>query len=145
MIDLLIYETIYILLFVTFELHNLFEFIFNPSNTLLLYLSKTKWLENDLINKWISIFFQNYLLIIGFHGMKSLQQARKILELARENDIPIHEDGSLAALLEQIPDGSLVPEQSFAVLAEVLCFLYELDVQWRNKHSFMGKLLAGNH
>ncbi|MCB0328358.1 MAG: EscU/YscU/HrcU family type III secretion system export apparatus switch protein [Bdellovibrionales bacterium] len=67
--------------------------------------------------------------------------AKKIIELAEQHGIPIHEDESLSALLDQIPAGEAVPDVAFSLIAEVLCFLYEMDVKWRDKHSFMSDIV----
>lgn len=51
----------------------------------------------------------------------------RILELARKHNIPIHEDASLVALLEQLPMNSDVPDEALILISEALCFLYELE------------------
>lgn len=63
--------------------------------------------------------------------------ARKILALAEKHGIPIQEDPSLSALLNQIPNGAEIPETAFSLMAEVLCFLYEMDKKWRDQHAFL--------
>lgn len=51
----------------------------------------------------------------------------KILKLAYENDIPVHEDSELVQALSQIDIGSEIPEQLFLVVAEILAFIYFID------------------
>ena len=53
--------------------------------------------------------------------------ARQILNLARENDIPVRHDGELAAILGQLDPGSPIPVAAFAAVAEILAFLYSRD------------------
>lgn len=53
--------------------------------------------------------------------------AQRILELAREHDVPLHEDAELAALLAQIPLGDEIPEPLYRAVAEVIAFAYLLS------------------
>lgn len=50
--------------------------------------------------------------------------AEQIIALAEEYDIPLHEDGELAALLSQIPLGDEIPESLYVAIAHVIAFAY---------------------
>jgi flagellar biosynthesis protein len=50
--------------------------------------------------------------------------ARRIIELARENGVPLQESGELAAILAQIPLGRETPEALYRAVAEVIAFAY---------------------
>ena len=50
--------------------------------------------------------------------------ARRIIELARENGVPLQESGELAAILAQIPLGREIPEALYRAVAEVIAFAY---------------------
>jgi flagellar biosynthesis protein len=50
--------------------------------------------------------------------------AEKILELARERDIPIREDPDLVEMLAKLDTGSLIPTELYPAVAEVLAFIY---------------------
>ncbi len=50
--------------------------------------------------------------------------AEQIIALAREHDIPIHEDPDLAILLSQLELYEDIPESLYLVVAEVLAFAY---------------------
>lgn len=52
--------------------------------------------------------------------------AEKILEVARENDIPIREDEVLAEALSMVDLESAIPQELYAVVAEVLAYVYRL-------------------
>jgi flagellar biosynthesis protein len=52
--------------------------------------------------------------------------AEKILEVARENKIPIREDEVLAEALSMVDLESAIPQELYAVVAEVLAFVYRL-------------------
>lgn len=52
--------------------------------------------------------------------------AEAIVALAREHDIPLHEDKQLAALLSQLELGSEIPRELYLAVAEVLAFAYML-------------------
>ena len=55
--------------------------------------------------------------------------ARKIIEMAKKNDICLQEDESLVSHLLDIDLGDSIPPQLYAVIAEVLLLLEELDKQ----------------
>ncbi len=59
--------------------------------------------------------------------------AKKILELAKANDLHIHEDGNLAQLLAQVPVGQEIPEDAYQLVAELLAFLYQADKRLAEK------------
>jgi len=53
--------------------------------------------------------------------------AERIVELAREHDIPLHQDAGLVEALARLEIGSLLPRELYAVVAEVLAFVYAVD------------------
>lgn len=53
--------------------------------------------------------------------------ASKILALADEHAVPLHEDAELAALLSQIPLGDEIPQALYRAVAEVIAFAYLLS------------------
>ena len=53
--------------------------------------------------------------------------AERILALAKEHNIPIHEDPDLVEALGVLELGRLIPEKLYGALAEVLAFLYRID------------------
>ncbi|MES9993921.1 MAG: EscU/YscU/HrcU family type III secretion system export apparatus switch protein [Candidatus Thiodiazotropha sp.] len=53
--------------------------------------------------------------------------ANKIVALAQEHEVPLHEDAELAALLSQIPLGDEIPESLYRAVAEVIAFAYLLS------------------
>jgi len=53
--------------------------------------------------------------------------AERILEIAREHGIPVHEDPLLTAALAQVPVGDEIPENLYIAVAEVLAFVYFLS------------------
>ena len=63
--------------------------------------------------------------------------ADEILQIARLQKVPIHEDEELTLLLSQLDLGDHIPEALYVVIAEVLSFAYRLS----GKHKgFMDKL-----
>lgn len=50
--------------------------------------------------------------------------AERILALAEQHGIPLHDDPELAAILTQIPLGDEIPETLYLVIAEVIAFAY---------------------
>lgn len=59
--------------------------------------------------------------------------AEKILEAAREHDIPIVPDPSLAHILSGIGIGDEIPEELYAIVAQVLVFVCEMDASYRSR------------
>jgi flagellar biosynthesis protein len=67
----------------------------------------------------------------------SHETAEEILRLAQQANIPIYEDNELSLLLSQLDLGDRIPEALYVVIAEVLCFAYQLS----GKHKdFMDEL-----
>ena len=54
--------------------------------------------------------------------------AERILELAREKDIPVKKDVDLADLLAHLDPGSEVPPELYKAVAEILAFLYRVSL-----------------
>jgi flagellar biosynthesis protein len=52
--------------------------------------------------------------------------AQRIIALAEENNIPIRHDPDLVTLLAQLDVGQIIPAELYAVVAEVLAFVYKL-------------------
>lgn len=53
--------------------------------------------------------------------------AQRILALAEENDIPLHEDPDLVTLLSQLDLGMEIPTNLYVAVAEVLAFTYTMS------------------
>lgn len=53
--------------------------------------------------------------------------AEKILEKARQENIPIKEDRDLVEVLSRLNVGEEIPEELYSVIAEILSFFYKLD------------------
>jgi flagellar biosynthesis protein len=53
--------------------------------------------------------------------------AEKILELAREHNIPIRQDKNLLQILSRLDTRQEVPPEVYKVVAEILAFIYRLS------------------
>jgi len=53
--------------------------------------------------------------------------ADKIMEIASQQDIPLHEDTGLVEILAQINLGEEIPEELYRAVAEVIAFAYILS------------------
>lgn len=53
--------------------------------------------------------------------------AEQIVQVARENDVPLLEDRNLANVLEAMELESEIPPELYRVIAEVLVFIYRLN------------------
>lgn len=52
--------------------------------------------------------------------------AEKIIAIARQNDISLREDAGLVAALATVQVDSVIPPELYAVVAEVLAYVYRL-------------------
>ena len=53
--------------------------------------------------------------------------AEKIIDAAKEQDIPIHEDSKLADTLSKLEIGEMIPPELYEVVAEILVFVDAMD------------------
>ncbi len=53
--------------------------------------------------------------------------AERIIEVANEHNVPIHDDPALVSLLSEVPLGDEIPEHLYIAIAEVLAFVYMLS------------------
>ncbi len=53
--------------------------------------------------------------------------AEKIIEQAKENNIPVHEDDKLAETLSRLEIGEMIPPELYEVVAEILVFVDAMD------------------
>ncbi|REK53889.1 MAG: FhlB domain-containing protein [Thermobacillus sp.] len=63
--------------------------------------------------------------------------AERILELARENGVPIQEEPSLIEVLSKLDIDQEIPPELYALVAEVLSFVYRADRRmkaWETAH-----------
>jgi flagellar biosynthesis protein len=53
--------------------------------------------------------------------------AEKIVEVAREHNIPLHEDREMVQVLEALDLNMEIPPELFRAVAEVLAFIYRMN------------------
>lgn len=53
--------------------------------------------------------------------------AEKIIELAKEHDIPLQVDPALVKVLSSVPLGDEIPRELYLAIAEVIAFAYLLS------------------
>lgn len=53
--------------------------------------------------------------------------AERIIEKAKESDVPIHRDDKLADTLSRLEIGDAIPPQLYEVVAEILVFVDSMD------------------
>ena len=53
--------------------------------------------------------------------------AERIIEKAKEADIPVHEDDKLAGTLARLDIGEAIPPELYEVVAEILVFVDAMD------------------
>ena len=55
------------------------------------------------------------------------QIAEKIIEKAKENDVPLHKDNKLADTLSKLKIGDAIPPELYEAVAEILVFVDDMD------------------
>jgi flagellar biosynthesis protein len=55
--------------------------------------------------------------------------AEQIVAVARENGVPLHQDAGLVEALSRLDIGTTIPRELYAVVAEVLAFVYAVDAE----------------
>ncbi len=55
--------------------------------------------------------------------------AEEIVNAAREHGIPLHQDPGLVEALSKLDIGTMIPRELYAVVAEVLAFVYSVDTE----------------
>ena len=55
--------------------------------------------------------------------------AEEIVRIAREHDVPVHQDAGLVEALAKLEVGRTIPRALYAVVAEVLAFVYAVDAE----------------
>lgn len=53
--------------------------------------------------------------------------AEKIIEKAKESEIPVHRDDKLADTLSRLEIGDMIPPELYEVVAEILVFVDAMD------------------
>ena len=53
--------------------------------------------------------------------------AEKIIEQAKQADVPIHKDDKLADTLSKLQIGDMIPPELYEVVAEILMFVDSMD------------------
>ena len=53
--------------------------------------------------------------------------AEKIIEKAKEADVPVHRDDKLADTLSRLEIGEMIPPELYEVVAEILLFVDNMD------------------
>lgn len=61
--------------------------------------------------------------------------ADRIIETAKENDVPLYEDGELSDTLMRLQIGDTIPPELYKVVADILIFVDSMDIK--------GKLNSG--
>lgn len=59
--------------------------------------------------------------------------AKRILQLAKDNEVPVKRDDTLVELLAKLDLGCQIPEETYQAVAEILAFLYRTDLDWQKR------------
>lgn len=64
------------------------------------------------------------------------EAAERIIEKAKEHDVPLYKDSKLASTLGRLEIGDTIPPELYEVVAEILLFVDDMD-------KLKGKVLGG--
>lgn len=59
--------------------------------------------------------------------------AEEIIQIAKEHGIPIREDPALMEMLMKVEILDDIPEEAFALVAEIFAFIYEMNLKAQKK------------
>ena len=59
--------------------------------------------------------------------------ADKIIAMAQEQNIPIKKDKDLIELVDKIDVGNEIPEYLYKIVAELLAWVYKLNIEYPNR------------
>lgn len=59
--------------------------------------------------------------------------AERILEIAKEHNIPIHSDADLTEILEKIEIEQEIPLEVYAIVAEIFAYIYKVSKKKKNE------------
>lgn len=62
--------------------------------------------------------------------------AEKIIQEAKENNIPIQQDNSLIEVLSQIELNQEIPTELYDVVSEILAFVYLMDKEYKTNQIY---------
>ena len=55
------------------------------------------------------------------------EREKKVIEKAKENDVPFYQDNKLAETLSKLQIGDTIPPELYDVVAEILVFVDDMD------------------
>jgi len=88
----------------------------------------TKYLKNQVIQKATALRYNaktDSAPTVKAKGMGVI--AEKIIQIAKENNVPIKEDPDLVELLMQIDLDKEIPPELYKVVAEIFAFVYRMN------------------
>ena len=59
--------------------------------------------------------------------------AKKMLEVAKANNVTIYKNSDLAEVLSRMTPGSSIPEDLYVAVAEVLAYCYRMNEEFKKK------------
>lgn len=62
------------------------------------------------------------------------ETAEKILNAAKDNDIPVYKNENLAQMLNKMSIGDEIPPELYEVVAEILVFVSSMDSAYEEKY-----------
>lgn len=65
--------------------------------------------------------------------------AEELLDIAKENDVMIHQDKELSQFLQRLEMGQEIPKELYLIIAELIAFAFVLQGKfpdnWKNTHN----------
>ena len=68
--------------------------------------------------------------------------AKEIIALAIENNVPVEKNEALVSVLSKLQPGDVITPETYELVAKLICFPYESDLDWQDSHSFLDSIIA---
>jgi len=88
-------------------------------------------MKENVIGKSIALQYDKYAPKVIATAMGFL--AEKMIEIAKEKEIPIYKDADLAEVLYKLKVGDSIPESLFNAVSVVMAYCYRINSDFRQK------------
>lgn len=92
-----------------------------------------KKLDRNKIKKAVALSYDTTLTAPKITALGKGEIAEKIIQTARANNVPVFENSTLVETLISLDLGSEIPPELYAVVAEILVFISEIDIKLKEK------------
>ncbi len=92
-----------------------------------------KKIDKKITKKAVALSYDTSLSAPKITALGKGEIAEKIIQTARANNVPVFENSTLVETLISLDLGSEIPAELYAVVAEILVFISEIDIKQKGK------------